>query len=87
MSNHFVEPYDDMSGLRSITKDDHGNDCEGPFLRDLRDSLRTVIHDQQRLGQTNQQAKYVQHWGEVLKHVWTSAVATGKKSTRCQMQC
>ena len=69
MSNHFVEPYDDMPWLRSITKDDHGSDREDPFLRDLRDSLKTVIHDQQRLGQTNQQAKYVQYWGEVLKHV------------------
>ena len=69
MSDHFVEPYDDMPWLRSITKDDHGNDREGPFLRDLRDSLKTAIHDQQRLGQTNQQAKYVQYWREVLKHV------------------
>ena len=51
MSNQLVEPYDDMPWLRSITKDDHGNDCEGPFLRDLNDSLKTVIHDQQRLGQ------------------------------------
>ena len=69
MSNQFVEPYDDRPWLRSITKDDHGTDCEGPFLRDLNDSLKTVIHDQQRLGQTKQQAKHVQYWGEVLKHI------------------
>ena len=69
MSNQLVEPYNDMPWLRSITKDDHSNDCEGPFLRDLNDSLKTVVHDQQRLGQTNQQAKYVQYWGEVLKHI------------------
>ena len=52
MSNHFVEPYDDMPSLRSVTKDDHGNDREGPFLKNLRDSLKIAIHDQQRLGQT-----------------------------------
>ena len=69
MSNQFVEPYNDRPWLRSITKDDHGNDCEGPFLRDLNDSLKTVIHDQQRLGQSKQQAKHVQYWGEVLKHI------------------
>ena len=83
MSNQFVEPYDDRPWLRSITKDDHGTDCEGPFLRDLNDSLKTVIHDQQRLGQTKQQAKHVQYWGEVVNiYGKTSAVATGKKNTR-----
>ena len=78
-----------MPWLRKVNKNEHGSDCDGPFVRDLRHSLKRLIHDQQRLGQTNQEANYVQYWGAVLKCVLQD-VSIGywaeKKNTRCQTQ-
>ena len=52
LANEHTEPCNDMPWLRKIRKDEDGNDCDGPSVRDLRGSLKRRIHDQQRLGQT-----------------------------------
>ena len=58
-----------MTWLRRIEKDREGNDCEGQFLRNLTDSLQEALHHKHKLGQSNQDAKYVQYWRNVQEHV------------------
>ena len=51
LSNDLAEPYGDMPWLKSLVKMIRVTSVT--YLRDLHDSLKKVIHDQQRLGQTN----------------------------------
>ena len=55
--------------LRRIEKDREGNECDGQFLRNLNGSLLEALHHKHRLGQSNQDAKYVQYWRNVQQHV------------------
>ena len=69
LSGEHTEPYNDMAWLRRIEKDREGNECDGQFLRNLNDSLLEALHHKHRLGQSNQDAKYVQYWRNVQQHV------------------
>ena len=69
LSGEHTEPYKDMAWLRRVEKDQEGNDCDGQFLRNLNDSLQEALHNKHKLGQSNQDAKYVQYWRNVQEHV------------------
>jgi ribonuclease HI len=88
MSGDYTEPFGNMVWVTKPVYGENGEVNEAPYLSDLGPALKTAIHRNKRLGQSNQEP-YTSEHGVTLRSIWSQALVTGtgKKKAKSQMQC
>jgi len=87
MSGDYTEPFGNMVWVTKPVYGENGEVNEAPYLSDLGPALKTAIHRNKRLGQSNQETIYFRAWRDTGHWSQALVTGTGKKKAKSQMQC
>ena len=69
MCEEHIEPFEDMIWVTKSLYDENGEVNGAPYLSDLEDALKTSIHCNKHLGQSNRDTIYFRAWRDIAQHM------------------